>query len=119
MFMTRSQFYPGPVGTFSTTESVAQKTRRNTDPFIRRPETIIAVCELISHKPSRFAQQNECTFPADINCSAWRVLHSKFWFHPYKIAVVQKISQQDFVSRQATCETLLDTFPQELFSDET
>lgn len=45
--------------------------------------------------------------------SVRRVLQQEFQFHLYKIAVVQELSQRNFALRQAACETLVETLPQD------
>lgn len=40
-------------------------------------------------------------------CSVRPILHEELKFHPYKLAVLQKLSQCDFVARENACEALL------------
>lgn len=41
-----------------------------------------------------------------------QALHSEFQFHPFKIAVVQELLQPDFALHQVSCETMIETLPQ-------
>jgi hypothetical protein len=51
------------------------------------------------------------------NRSVRRILH----FHPYKLAIVQELSERDFDARRNACEALLEHVPQDalvFFTDE-
>ena len=40
-----------------------------------------------------------------------RILHEELRFHPYKMAVVQQLTERDFNARQTACESLLEALP--------
>jgi hypothetical protein len=53
--------------------------------------------------------------------SVRRILHDDLHFHPYKLAVVQELTERDFAARQHACEAFLETLPDDVlvfFSDE-
>jgi hypothetical protein len=53
--------------------------------------------------------------------SVRRILHDVIHFHPYKLAVVQELTERDFAARQHACEAFLETLPVDafvFFSDE-
>jgi hypothetical protein len=50
-----------------------------------------------------------------------RILHDELHFHPYKLAIVQELSERDFNVRRNACEALLEHVPQDalvFFTDE-
>jgi hypothetical protein len=53
--------------------------------------------------------------------SVRRILHDELYFHPYKLAIVQELSERDFNARRNACEALLEHVPQDalvFFTDE-
>ena len=40
--------------------------------------------------------------------SVWRILHKDLNFHPYKIAIVQELSDRDMANRRISSEQLLE-----------
>ena len=53
--------------------------------------------------------------------SVKRILHDDLHYHPYKLAIVQELSERDFNSRRNACEALLENIPEDaivFFSDE-
>lgn len=50
-----------------------------------------------------------------------RILHHDLHLHPYKMVLVQQLMEHDYVTRQTSCELLIDTLPNDalvFYSDE-
>jgi hypothetical protein len=43
--------------------------------------------------------------------SVRRILHAGLKFHPYKMMVVQKLNQRDWVNRSDSCQAILQNVP--------
>ena len=58
---------------------------------------------------------------ASKNCSVCRILHQDLHFHPYKMAVVQELTEQDWINRVEACQHLIERLPDDtvvFFRDE-
>lgn len=86
----------------------------------RTPEKIEMVREAVLQSPRRSARKHAAAL-AISDRSLRRILHKDLSFHPYKMAVVQKLNEQDWRVRQNACEALRDNLPDDalvFFSDE-
>lgn len=86
----------------------------------RTPENVDRVRQSILRSPRRSARKHAAALGLS-DATVRRILHDDLQFHPYKLAVVQELTERDFVARQYACELLLDNLPQDavvFFSDE-
>lgn len=107
------------VNSFRECGSVA-KPRNGHQRTSRTPEAVERVRQSILRSPRRSARKHAVALGIP-DTTVRRILHEELQFHPYKLAVVQQLSERDFVARQNACELLLDNLPQAavvFFSDE-
>ena len=70
--------------------------------------------------PRRSARKQTSTLGIS-NRSVRRILHQDLHFHPYKMVVVQEVTQQDWINRVEACQHLIERLPEDavvFFSDE-
>ena len=107
------------VNTFRQTASVTRRRTGAPRP-IRSPENIEAVRDAVLRSPRRSARKHASALELS-DRSVRRILHYDLHFHPYKMAIVQELSERDFNSRRNACEVLLEVVPENaivFFSDE-
>lgn len=87
---------------------------------VRTPENIDRVRRSILQSPQRSARKHASALALS-NRTVRRILHEELNFHPYKMVVVQELTQRDWQQRMQACETLIGDLPHDarvLFSDE-
>lgn len=107
------------VDTFRRTGNV-QRRRIGLPRPVRTPQNIEAVRQSVLRSPRRSARKHAAALRIS-DRSVRRILHDDLHFHPYKLAVVQELTERDFVARQNACEALLENLPDDalvFFSDE-
>ncbi|KAL1497172.1 hypothetical protein ABEB36_008172 [Hypothenemus hampei] len=107
------------VNTFKGTGSVVQN-RLNVRRPRRSAENIEAVRRSFLQSPRRSARKHANVLGISVR-SVRKILHDDLHFHPYKLAVVQELSERDFVTREHACEEFLERLPDDaivFFSDE-
>ena len=107
------------VNAFRECGSVA-KPRNGLQRTIRTPENVERVRQSVLRSPRRSARKHAAAIGLS-NTTVRRILHEDLHFHPYKLAVVQELTERDFVARQNACEMLIDNLPGDavvFFSDE-
>lgn len=107
------------VGTFRQTGSVTRR-RIGVHRPIRTPENIEAVRASILRSPRRSARKHASALRLS-DRSVRRILHDDLHYHPYKLAIVQELSERDFNSRRNACVAFLENVPEDaivFFSDE-
>lgn len=98
------------VTTFRQTAS-ATKRRTGVPRPVRSPENIEAVRASMLRSPRRSARKHASALGLS-DRSVRRILRDDLHFHPYKMAIVQELSERDFNSRMNACELLLDVVPE-------
>jgi len=94
------------------------KKRRGQPRTSRTPENIEAVRRSVLQSPRRSARKHASALGIS-NRSVRRILHQDLHFHPYKMVVVQELTQQAWINR--VCEHLIERLPDDavvIFSDE-
>lgn len=107
------------VTTFRQTASATARRTGIPRP-IRTPENIEAVRASVLRSPRRSARKHASALRLS-DRSVRRILHENLHYHPYKMAIVQELSERDFNSRRNACEVLLEVVPEDaivFFSDE-
>ena len=84
------------VENFTGTGSVSKK-RRGRPRTSRTPENIEAVRRFVLQSPRRSARKHASALGIS-NRSVRRILHQDLHFHPYKMVVVQELTQQDWIN---------------------
>jgi len=101
-------------------ERVVCKKRRGRPRTSRTPENIEAVRRSVLQSPRRSACKHASALGIS-NRSVRRILHQDLHFHPYKMVVVQELTQQDWINRVQACQHLIERLPDDavvFFSDE-
>ena len=62
--------------------------------------------------PRRSARKHESALGLS-DLSVRRIFHGDLHFHPYKMAIVQELYEQDFNFQRNTCEVLLEVVPED------
>lgn len=96
------------------------KPRKGRQRTIRSPENIERVRQSIERSPRRSASKHAAAMGIS-DTTVRRILHEDLKLHPYKLAVVQELTERDFVARQNACEMLINNLPEDavvFFSDE-
>lgn len=107
------------VNNFRETGNVVKK-RGGRPRSARTPENINAVRQSVVQSPQRSARKHAAALRMS-DRSVRRILHMDLYFHPYKMVVVQELSQRDWQSRTEACEIILENLPPDavvFFSDE-
>ncbi|KAG5326261.1 MOS1T transposase, partial [Pseudoatta argentina] len=86
------------VNSFQECGSVA-KPRNGRQRNSRTPEAVERVRQSILRSPRRSARKHAVPLGI-LDTTVRRILHKELQFHPYKLAVVQQLSERDFVARQ-------------------
>ena len=73
---------------------------------------IEAVRASVLRSPRRSARKHASALGLS-NRSVRRIIHDDLHFHPYKMAIVQELSERDFNSRRDACEVLLEVVPKD------
>jgi hypothetical protein len=87
---------------------------------VRTPENIDRVRRSILQSPKRSARKHASALALS-NRTVRRILHAELHFHPYKMVIVQELTQRDWQQRVQACETFIADLPHDavvLFSDE-
>lgn len=88
---------------------------------MRTPENIDAVRLAVTRSPRRSAAKHAAVLVISDRRSVRRILHADLKFHPYKMMLVHQLNANDWASRKAACEVILENVHQDaiiLFSDE-
>jgi len=96
------------------------KKRRGRPRTSRTPENIEAVRRSVLQSPRCSARKHASALGIS-NRSVRRIPHQDLHFHPYKMAVVQELTQQDWINRAEACQHLIERLPDDaivFFSDE-
>ena len=98
----------------TTFRQTASATRRRTGVPrpIRTPENIEAVRASVLRSPRRSVRKHASALGLS-DRSVRRILHYDLHFHPYKMAIVQELSERDFNCRRNACEVLLEVVPED------
>ena len=107
------------VDTFMDTGSVCKK-KPGPSKTTRTPENVEKVRNAILKSPKRSARKHSVALGIS-DRTVRRILHEDLQFHPYKLAVVQKLNTRDFDSRKRACEAFVENLPHDalvFFSDE-
>lgn len=94
------------VNNFRSTASAMKIKPTGRPRSVRTPENIETVRDSVLRSPNRSARRQSMAL-AISDSSLRRILHLDLNFHPYKIAMVQKLNERDFQSRVLTCQRLL------------
>ena len=62
------------------------------------------------HSPGRSARKHAAALKIS-DRTVRQILREELRFHPYKMAVVQQLTERDFNARQTACESLLEVVP--------
>lgn len=87
---------------------------------VRNPQNIDAVRRSVQQSPKRSAIKHARALHIS-DRSVRRILHQDLRFHPYKMVVVQQLSEQDHENRAIACANILENVPEDavvFFSDE-
>lgn len=87
---------------------------------VRTEENIERVRVSVLRSPRRSARKHALALGIS-DRTVRRILHQDLQFHPYKLALVQKLHEPDFGARQNACEALHENLPDDavvFFSDE-
>jgi len=95
------------VRNFSETESTVKRKPPGRQPSLRIPDNIERVRHAFVRSPRRSANRNAIALRMS-NRTVRRILLEHLNFHPYKMVMVQAISDQDTVNRKNVCEVLLN-----------
>jgi hypothetical protein len=100
------------VSNFRNTASALKVKPTGRPRSVRTPENVERVRESVLQSPKRSARR-QCVALAVSRASMHRILHLDLNFHPYKIAVVQKLNDTDPEFRLASCQRLLQLVNEE------
>ncbi|CAB4064771.1 unnamed protein product [Lepeophtheirus salmonis] len=79
---------------------------------IRSPANIEAVRAAVLEFPQRSARQHASVLGLS-DRSVRRILQEDLHSHPYKMAIMQELSERDFTLRSKACAALLDSVPED------
>lgn len=95
------------VDTFRSTGSTAKGRPTGRPRSVRTPDNVERVRQAVLTSPHRPARRQAAALGMS-DRSIRRILHSDLHFHPYKIAIVQKLQPQDYANRQTFSEQMID-----------
>ena len=107
------------VDAFKETGSVS-KRRKGPTRTVTTPENVERVRQSMLQSPERSARKHSAALGMSTR-SLRRILHDQLHLHPYKMVMVQQLTERDYEARQTSCEQLVDTLPNGtlvFFSDE-
>jgi len=107
------------VDAFRETGNVS-KMKKGPTRTVTTPENIERVRSSMQQSPKRSARKHALALGISRR-SLHRIIHDELHFHPYKMVVVQQLTERDYANRQTSCEQLIDTLPNDalvFFSDE-
>ena len=107
------------VDAFRETGEVS-KRRRGPTRTVTTPENVERVRQSMLQSPRRSARKHSAALGMSTR-SLRRILHDELHLHPYQMVLVQQLTERDYVTRQTSCEQLVDTLPNGalvFFSDE-
>ena len=107
------------VDAFRESGNVSRK-KKGPPRTVTTPENIERVRVSMLRSPKRSARKHAVNLGMS-GRSIRRILHDELHLHPYKMVVAQQLTGRDYVTRQTTCEQLVDTLPNDalvFFSDE-
>lgn len=110
------------VNNLRTSGSILKKKPPGPRRTASTPENIERVREAFVRSPRRSIQRHSAALAMSTS-TVRRILHTDLHFHPYKIAVVQQLNEQDFPQRLQFCRQMLTIFEENenlifLMSDE-
>ena len=92
---------------FRTTASTEDKKHGGKPKTVRTPENIERVRIDFQRSPKRSAHRHAQTLGIS-RTSLRRILHKDLNFHPYKLQIVQELSDRDHASRRTFCEQFIE-----------
>ena len=95
------------VQNFRENASALKTKPRGRIPTVRTPENVDKVRMAIVKNPRRSVRRHSAAIGLS-DCSVRRILHKDLNFHPYKIAIVQELSDRDTANRRIFSEQLLE-----------
>jgi transposase-like protein len=107
------------VDAFRETGNVSKRKKGPTR-TVTTPENVERVRQSMLRSPKRSARKHAVALGMS-GRSVRRILHDELHLHPYKMISVQQLTERDYVTRQTSCEQLVDTLPNDalvFFSDE-
>ena len=107
------------VDAFRETGNVSKK-RKGPSKTVTTPQKVEQVRQSMLQSPTRSARKHAVAHGMSAR-SLRRILHADLHLHPYKMVLVQQLTERDYVTRQTSCEQLIDTLPNDalvFFSDE-
>lgn len=93
------------VSTFRQTGSALKKKSTGRPRTATGPENVAAVRASIEQSPQRSARKHATALQLS-DRSVRRILHRDLKMHPYKIAIVQELSERDWETRATLCQEL-------------
>jgi len=96
------------VSNFRRTSSALNRRRSGRPGTRTTPENVTAVADSIEQSPRHFIQKH--TFALHMSAaSVHRILHRSLHMHPYKIMVVQELSERDYETRTNLSRNILQS----------
>lgn len=77
--------------------------------IVRTPANIERVRTAVQRSPRRSARRQAITLGLS-ESTVRRILHKDLHYHPYKLAIVQELTAEDFLNRLNCCNQLLELF---------
>lgn len=108
------------VSNFRQTGSALKRKPPGRPRTVTSPENVAAVRRSVQQSPRRSARKHAAALRVS-DRSVRRILHRDLKMHPYKIMLVQELSERDFEVRMTLCQDMLRHVQREdvvIFSDE-
>ena len=99
------------VSNFRATGSALKRKSTSRPRSARTPENIAAVRESVQRSPSRSAVKHAALLRLS-DRTVRRILRADLKFHPYKMMIVQELSERDWENRRACANDILQNVPQ-------
>lgn len=91
--------------------SIMKKKPPGRQRTVRTQENVERVRQAVMQSPRRSAHRHSAALQIS-NRTVRRILHGELHFHPYKIAVVQKLNVRDYPQRSAFAQQMLQLYEQ-------
>lgn len=98
------------VRNFRVTSSAMKKPPPGRPRSVRTPQNVQLLQQAVTRSPRRPARRHAASLGIS-DRTVRRILHQDLHFHPYKIMVVQELSERDRASRIASCHAILENVP--------
>ena len=95
------------VQNFRENASALKRKPQGRIPMVQAPENVDKVRMAIVKSPRRSVRRHSAAIGLSVR-SVQRILHKDLNFHPYKIAIVQELSDRDMANRRISSEQLLE-----------